>query len=172
MLVTPDTLRNLRATVEPVVERLGYALVAVEVTGGVDSRPVLRVSIDHAAGVGIDDCGRVARELSPALDVSDPMIGAYNLEVSTPGIERPVQTEADFERFVGCEVRVKPFGVEGRRRTRGTILGVNDGVLRLRVDREERLVPLHTIERANLVLTLDQFQRLGKGLSPVPTESS
>ncbi|MBM4368909.1 MAG: ribosome maturation factor RimP [Deltaproteobacteria bacterium] len=172
MLVTPDILRRLRDTIDPVVDRLGYELVAVELTGGADSRTVLRISIDHAGGVGIEDCGKVARELSPALDVDDPIVEAYNLEVSTPGIERPVQKLADFQRFAGCEVRIKPFGVEGRRRVKGTLLGADGGVVRVRVDKDERLFPVESIERANLALTFDQFQRLGKGLPPNETEST
>ncbi len=176
MLVTPDILRRLRDTIDPVVERLGYQLVAVEITGGADSRTVLRISIDMEGGVGIDDCSRVAREVSPALDVDDPIVEAYNLEVSTPGIERPVQKLADFQRFAGCEVRIKPFGVEGRRRVKGVLLGAEPGagggVVRVRVDKDERLFPVDSIERANLVLTFDQFQRLGKGLPPNETEST
>ena len=175
MLVTPDILRHLRSVIEPTVARVGYDLVAVELVGGYSGRPVLRVSIDREGGVGIHDCAVVSRELSPSLDVDDPIASAYELEVSTPGIERPVQRESDFIRFIGCEIRVKPFGVDGKKRTRGTLIGVAEGQVTVRVagsnPPQERRFPLITIERASLALTLDQFSRLGKGLSPIVKES-
>lgn len=175
MLVTPDLIHRLRTVIEPTVVSLGYDLVAVELVGGFSGRTVLRVSIDRAAGVGVHDCAAVSRELSPALDVDDPIAAAYELEVSTPGIDRPVQTEADFLRFTGCEIRVKPFGVEAKRRTKGTLLGLRDGMVVVRVAGTtppiEKLFPLVSIERASLVLSLDQFARLGKGLSPILQES-
>lgn len=167
MLVTPTLLRHLRDVVEPLVVRLGYELVAIELTSGASGAPVLRVSIDKAGGVGITDCTKVSRQLSPALDVADPIFGAYELEVSTPGIERPVQRAADFVRFAGCEVRVKPFGVEARKRTKGVLLGCADGVVSVQAADGVRTFPIEAIERANLVLTLDQFNRLGQGLPPL-----
>ncbi len=167
MLVTPATLRQLRDVVEPLVVRLGYDLVAVELVGGSRGAPVLRVSIDHPAGIGITDCTKVSRQLSPALDVADPIMGAYELEVSTPGIERPIQKAADYVRFAGCEVRVKPFGVDAKKRTKGVLLGVEDGMVAVRTADEVRRFPVEAIERANLVLTLEQFQRLGQGLPPI-----
>lgn len=165
MLVTPATLRQLRDTIEPIVERMSLELVAVEFGGGARG-PILRVSIDKVGGAGIADCTAVSRQLSPALDVADPILGAYDLEVSTPGIERPIQSAADFARFIGCEVRVKPFGVEAKKRTRGTLIGFGEGVVSVQTTDSIRQFPIGAIERANLVLTLDQFQRLGEGLSP------
>ena len=175
MLVTPDIIRRLRSVIEPTVVRLGYELVAVELVGGLSGRPVLRVSIDKPGGAGIQDCASASRELSPALDVDDPIASAYELEVSTPGIERPVQTEADFARFAGCEIRIKPFGIEGKKRTRGILLGIVDGVVTVRLagttPPQERRIPLVNIERAALALTLDQFSRLGKGQPLIQQES-
>ena len=166
MIVTPATLRTLRETAEPIVARVGCELVAVELFGG-SRGPVLRVSIDKAGGVGIEECTQVSRQLSPALDVADPILGSYDLEVSTPGIERPVQRVEDFARFAGCEVRVKPFGVEAKKRTKGILLGVVEGMVRVQVQDDVRQFSVESIERANLVLTLDQFKRLGEGLAPI-----
>ncbi|MSQ01444.1 MAG: ribosome maturation factor RimP [Myxococcales bacterium] len=166
MLTTPAILRQLRDVVEPLVDRLGYELVGIELGGGAQG-PVLRVSIDHAAGVGITDCTKVSRQLSPALDVADPIIGGYDLEVSTPGIERPVQKAEDFVRFAGCEIRVKPFGIDNKRRTRGTLLGLDAGVVSVKVADAVKTFPIDAIERANLLLTAEQFQRLGEGLPPL-----
>ncbi len=166
MLVTPATLRHLRDTIEPIVARLDCDLVAVELGGG-PRGPILRVSIDKVGGVGIADCTKVSRQLSPALDVADPILGAYDLEVSTPGIERPVQRAADFAKFAGCEVRVKPYGVESKKRTKGVLLGITDGIVSVKTADDVKQFPLDSIERANLALTIEQFQRLGEGLSPL-----
>ncbi len=166
MLVTPASLRQLRDLVEPVVVRLGYELVAVELHGGTHG-PVLRLSVDKEGGIGIEDCTKVSRQVSPALDVADPIFGSYDLEVSTPGIERPVQRAQDYARFAGCEIRLKPFGVEAKKRTKGTLLGIADGVVSVQTGAEVRTFPVDAIERANLALTIDQFRRLGQGLPPL-----
>ena len=171
MLVTPATLRQLRELVEPVVLRLGCELVAVEMYGG-SHGPVLRLSVDKAGGVGIEDCTRVSRQVSPALDVADPIFGAYELEVSTPGMERPLQRAEDFGRFAGCEIRLKPFGIEAKKRTKGILLGITDGVVSVQTATEVRTFPLDAIERANLALTLNQFRRLGQGLPPLEVETT
>ena len=155
----------LRALGEPVAERFGCELVAIEILGG--ARTVLRVSVDRPGGATIEDCTRISRALSPVLDQADPMAGAYDLEVSTPGIERPLQREADFVRFVGCEARIKLYGSDGRRRIKARLVAVEAGQVRVNVEGEERTYALADIERANLVLTLEQYARLGQGLHPI-----
>lgn len=169
MLLSRPLLNRLRAIVEPVAERNGCELVAVEFIGGLGGRRTLRVSIDRPGGVGIDECTKVSRQLSPVLDVEDPIDGPYDLELSTPGMERPVQRIEDFARFAGCEVRIKPFGADAKRRVKGTLCGVDGELVRVRVAEEERLLSLDEIERAHLVLTITQFQRLGQGLHPLGT---
>lgn len=168
MIVTYATLQNLRRICEPVVEAQACQLVAVELVGsGLRGRRTLRVSVDRPGGVDIGTCATISRRLSPVLDVEDPIDGAYDLEVSTPGIDRPLQRPEDFERFAGCELRLKPFGVEGKRAWKGTLVGIRDGVVTVRVAGEEREIPLTSIERAQLVLDLAQFARLGQGLHPI-----
>ena len=161
-------LDALRALAEPLAERQGCELVAVELLGSPSGARVLRVSVDRVGGATIDDCTRVSRALSRALDESDPIDGAYTLEVSTPGMERPLQREKDFAYFVGCDARIKLYGMDGRRRMKARLLGAERGVVRVRLDSgEERALPMVDIERANLVLDLDQYTRLGQGLHPV-----
>lgn len=170
MIVTHALLSKLRAIVEPVVEAANCQLVAVEIAGaGLRGRRVLRVSVDRPGGVDVGTCAHISRRLSPVLDVEDPIDIAYDLEVSTPGIERPLQREADFQYFAGCEVRVKPFGVEGKRAWKGVLLGATDGIVRVRIADETRELPLNSIERAHLILDLAQFARLGEGLHPIET---
>ena len=159
---------SLRALAEPVAERQGCDLVAIELVGGLAGRRILRVSVDKPGGATIADCAKVSRALSPALDAEDLIPAAYDLEVSTPGMERPLQREKDFAYFAGCEARIKLYGMDGRRRLKARLLGAADGNVRVLVEGEgERILPLGDIERANLVLDLDQFARLGQGLHPV-----
>jgi ribosome maturation factor RimP len=164
---TRTLLAALRAIAEPVAERQGCQVIAIELVGGVSGRRVLRVSIDKPGGATIADCTRVSRGLSPALDAEDPVAGAYDLEVSTPGMERPLQRESDFAYFAGCEARIKLYGMDGRRRMKARLLGAENGVVRVRTEEGEQELALDDIERANLVLDLEQYARLGQGLHPI-----
>lgn len=165
---TRSLIEALRALAEPLAERQGCEVVAIELLGAPTGGRVLRVSIEKPGGATIDDCTRVSRAFSRALDEADPVDGAYTLEVSTPGMERPLQRERDFAYFAGCDVRIKLFGQDGRRRTKARLLGAESGIVRVRLETgEERVIPLADIERANLILDLDQYARLGQGLHPV-----
>lgn len=156
---TIDIQQQVRELLEPSVERLGYDLVAVEWLGGAQGR-ILRVSIDAPGGISAEDCGLVSEILSPLLDESDPIEGRYNLEVSSPGIERPVQRRQDFERFVGFRIKLRLIEGPPRRRYTGELVGLDGDEVVVRVDGAEHSIPLETIERANLVLTLDEYQSL------------
>ncbi len=157
---------QVREILAPTVERLGFDLVAVEWIAG---RPAtLRVSIDRPPGVrgGIsaDDCGEVSHRLSPVLDETDPIEAAYHLEVSSPGIERPLQRPEDFVRFVGYRARVRCSAGAPRRKATGVIQGFGGEprTLTLVVDGAEVALPLDLIERAHLVLTIAEFQQLAE----------
>lgn len=137
----------------PVVEAAGFDLVLVEWASD-RGRRILRLYIDQEeAGVTVEDCARVSRRLGPALDVEDVAAGAYDLEVSTPGLERPLARERDYRRFRGATARVRlrePLP-SGRRRLTGVIQRVADGEVAFGVDGETIPVPLTAIARANLV---------------------
>ena len=134
----------------PVVEGLGYEFVGARY-GRDDGEPVLRVFIDSVGGVNIDDCSRVSRQLSAVLDVEIDLPGAYNLEVSSPGMERPLFSSADFARFVGEVATVKLLSpLDGRRRFKGAILACGEDHLDLAVDGVNYELPLSRIERADL----------------------
>ena len=141
----------VRAVVEPAVRDLGYDLILVEITGG-GGRRILRLFIDRAEGVGLADCVTVSRELSPLLDVEDPIDGPYSLEVSSPGLDRPLARSEDFERFRGSRVRLrtgKP--VEGRRNFSGTLRGLEDGEVLIEDDDGAlHRVPFAVLKRANV----------------------
>ncbi len=142
---------NVRALLRPVVEGLGYELV------GVEYRPqgrhsLLRVYIDQPGGIGIEDCETVSRQISALLDVEDPIRGQYTLEVSSPGLDRPLFEQAHFERFAGCEAQLRLLApLNGRRKFRGRIEGVEDERVLMAVDGELLRIPLADIDRANLV---------------------
>ena len=164
-----STIQTVRELVEPTVQRLGFDLVAVEFTSG-RRRPLLRLSIDGPDGVGADDCARVSVRVSPLLDDAEPVSGAYDLEVSSPGIERPVQRLCDFRRFVGFRVRIRLEEGMPRRRFTGAIAAVEGDDIHLEVDGTIHVLSFETVEQARLVLSLEEYERLAQGLPPDPLE--
>ena len=157
-----DLRQHLRALLEPSVARLGFDLVAVEWLGG-SHGSILRLSIDGENGINADDCGLVSATVSPVLDAEDPIETAYNLEVSSPGMERPVQRLEDFDRFVGFRIKIRLVEGHPRRRFTGSLLGRDGDEITVKVDGVDHRILLDNIERANLVLDLAQYQELAKG---------
>ena len=145
------TLRErLIALIEPLTGRLGYELVDLEHSAGRGSA-VVRLYIDRAQGVGIEDCERVSREVSALLDVEDPIPTAYTLEVSSPGFDRVLRTPEHFARFVGARVFVELRAArEGRRRYTGTLLGADESGVELEVDGMRVAVPYEEMAKARL----------------------
>lgn len=164
---THDLNQNIRDVVEPTLERMGLDLVAVEVLGG-RRGSILRLSIDKPGGVSAGDCAQASIQLSPVLDADEPIKGAYLLEVSSPGIDRPVQRWDDFRRFVGFTIRIRMEEGLPRRRFVGILESAEDGDLGLRVDGALHLLSFDAVERAQLVLELEEYARLGESLPPVP----
>ncbi len=141
---------RLTALLEPLLGRLGYELVDLEYTSG-RAHAVVRVFIDAAAGVGLEDCTQVSREISALLDVEDPIPNAYTLEVSSPGFDRVLRTQAHFGRFVGARVFVELKEPRaGRRRYTGKLLAVDEGGIALEVDREQVALKFAEIGKARL----------------------
>lgn len=143
-----STLQDL---IEPSVKALGYDLVAVELTGD-GTHTILRVYIDLPGGVTVDDCETVSRQVSAVLDVEDPLPGEYTLEVSSPGLDRPLVKREDFERYAGEEVRIRMAQqVLGRRNFTGRLQGVEGNLVLVEVDNEIYELDLEQIEKARLV---------------------
>jgi ribosome maturation factor RimP len=150
--MTGDELLGL---LEPTVERLGYELVDLEVRLG-SGNGLVRVFIDKPDGVDLDDCEKVSLAVSALLDVEDPVPGNYNLEVSSPGLDRKLTKPAHFQRFAGETVKVQTrFPIEGRRRFRGTLVSSDDENIVVEVDGESHSLPLKTIDTARLVPVVD-----------------
>lgn len=142
---------DLRQLLEPGVEALGFELVDAELVGSGSNR-VLRVYIDSHGGIDVEDCALVSRQLSALLDVEDPIPGAYTLEVSSPGLDRPLVRRRDFERFVGAQVKVRMHeAIQGRKNFTGRLAEVGDDHVMLEMDKESYKLPFRDIERARLV---------------------
>ncbi len=142
---------ELSKLLEPTIEGLGYELSDLEVRlagkGG-----FVRLIIDHPEGIGLEDCEAVSRAVSALLDVEDPIPGNYNLEVSSPGLDRKLTKHAHFQRFTGETVKVQTrFPVEGRRRFRGTLVSSDEKNIVVEVDGEPHTLPMATIHTARLV---------------------
>jgi len=136
---------------EPVVVSLGYEFVGA-VYGMAENGATLRVYIDKDGGVVLDDCALVSNQVSAVLDVEDPISGEYVLEVSSPGIERPLFDAKDFQRYVSEEVKVKTFDlILGRRNFRGQLTEVQGEDIVVEVDGEHYTIPIDGIEQAKLL---------------------
>ncbi len=138
---------SLLKILEPAVAALNYELVELEFHGG-----VLRIYIDRPEGVTLDDCQKVSQQLSAVLDVEDPIPGAYTLEVSSPGLDRPLRKPADFRQRTGQRVRIELLlPLNGRRRFTGTLRGVETDELLIEVDATLVRLPFAQIGKARLV---------------------
>jgi len=157
--------RRVADIVEPVIEDLGYRLVRVRLSG--QHGTTVQLMIERPDGtLEIDDCVTVTRVLSPLLDVEDPIAGGYNLEVSSPGIDRPLVRPGDFERWAGYEAKVELSEMlAGRKRFRGRIEGFADGEVRLEMEIEGHDapqvvgLPFEFIHAAKLVMNEQLLKR-------------
>ncbi len=138
----------------PILDALGYDLVRVKMSQV--GRPTLQIMAERRDGAGttIDDCAKISRAVSTLLDVESPLPGNYMLEISSPGIDRPLVRPGDFARFAGREVKITTRNpIEGRKRFRGRLLGMSDGGVRIAVEGGQKEIPLDNIAGAKLALT-------------------
>lgn len=189
LVVEPGVAARVAAIADPVLEGMGYRLVRIRVTG--EAGCTVQVMAERPDGTMlIEDCEAVSRALSPVLDVADPIERAYRLEISSPGIDRPLVRRSDFERFRGHIVKVDmTLAHEKRKRFRGTLAGVEGDSVRIHRDDiragedADVLLPMADISEARLVLTdalIAESMRKGKaaardlkedlGLAPPPPE--
>ncbi len=155
-----DVTARVAETIEPTIVDMGYELVRVQLTGG-DGNAVLQIMADRTDGgeMNVDDCAGISRAVSAVLDVDDPISGAYSLEVSSPGIDRPLTKLDHFARFAGHDARIElREGLEGRKRFRGILSGVEGDQVLLRLadentDEQTIGLPFEQISKAKLVLT-------------------
>jgi ribosome maturation factor RimP len=148
-----EILEQVRRIAAPLAAQEGMELVDVEL-GGPGGRQTLRLFIDKAGGVSLEDCTAVSRAVSAALDVEDPIQGPYDLEVSSPGLDRPLRTPEHFRKSVGQKVRVRTFGpisnCDNRKTFVGILKGYEDGKVAVDVDGTLFHVPHGQISKANV----------------------
>jgi ribosome maturation factor RimP len=159
LIVEQGVAARLATITEPVLAGLGFRLVRVRISGL--SGCTVQIMAERADGtMTIDDCEAISRALSPVLDVADPVDDAYRLEISSPGIDRPLVRRSDFERFAGHQIKVEmAISMEGRRRFRGVLLGAQGDAAHIRRDdaaageAPEVLLPIGEMAEARLVLS-------------------
>lgn len=157
-----DVQERVRAVIEPLLAPRGIEVVDVQVVGSGRSR-VLRLSVDRDGGVDLATITEASELVSPALDADDPVAGPYTLEVSSPGVERPLHTPAHFRRVVGEKVTAKTHEeIGGERRHEGTLVEVGDDGIVLDVDGERRPLRFDQIARARTVFEWGPAPRPGK----------
>jgi ribosome maturation factor RimP len=151
-----DICERVEAIARPIIEALRLELVEIEFKRS-GREAVLRLFIDKDGGVTLDDCAEFSRELSAILDVEDFIPCEYNLEVSSPGLDRPLKSQADYERFTGRLVKIRTYELlpddDGNRRKTflGTLEGLADGVVRIKLkEGQTAAIPLERIAKANL----------------------
>lgn len=155
-----DLSTRIQDLIEPTIDDLGFDLVRVQTMG--KEKLVMQIMVEHKDGQGmtVDDCATVSRAISALFEIDDPISGAYTLEVSSPGIDRPLVRIGDFERFQGFQAKVeigRPLDGhgDGRRRFSGELLGVDGDVVKMMVDGEEVSLPHPDIHKAKLLMTDD-----------------
>ena len=174
MIALTEQERRLLDLLRPVAEGLGMVIVRLRVSGG--RRPHLQIMAERAGGAptDVEDCARLSRAASPVLEAEDPISEAYILEVSTPGIDRPLTRPGDFARWIGHAARIElARPIDGRRRFTGTIMSEDEAGVHIELDDETELVAgVHEMSRASLVLTdaLIEAARASGNLPPQPDE--
>ena len=148
-------VQDLSALFEPVIQSMGYELVGIEFQGSTQ-HGTLRVYIDHENGIGVDDCVAISHQISAILDVEEPLQQAYDLEVSSPGINRPLFKARDYEQFSGHSAKIKmAVPLHGRKNFKGVLQGVTDSkFVQILVDNEDYELPISDIAKANLVVEI------------------
>lgn len=159
MSVTTERVADL---VAPVAQRLGLRVYDIDTPGG-----TLRVMLDRDGGIDVDTLAMASEEISRLLDDTEPLAGSYTLEVSSPGLERPLRRPEHFAAAVGSRVKVKLApGVEGDRRVDGVLEGVDGRHVRIRTDAGERSVALDDVTKAHIVFEWGPAPKPGKGTRP------
>jgi ribosome maturation factor RimP len=156
MSARPELIERLMTLVRPLVERGGFELIDVECRGS-PGNIIVRLYVDRVGGINVDECAAISRDISLRLDIEDLIDGRYRLEVSSPGLARPLTTPADFRRAVGRQVRISTRGTgqrqKGRREVIGELLSVGEGAIRLRlVSGDVTEIGFEQVDRASPVV--------------------
>jgi ribosome maturation factor RimP len=152
-------LASIEQLIEPTLNDMGFELVRAQMVGKDSS--TLQIMAERRGGEGAEpetmtvaDCAKISRAISAILDVEDPIKGTYTLEVSSPGLDRPLVRERDFTRFAGSTAKVEmAHAIDGQRRFKGLLNGIDGGMVKMEVDGKSIDLPLDDVVRAKLVIT-------------------
>ncbi|MDA0997621.1 MAG: ribosome maturation factor RimP [Proteobacteria bacterium] len=156
-----NVIARVKALIAPAIEAMGFSLVRVILSGG--HNPTLQVMAEPTDGRGmtVDDCAAISRAVSAVLDVEEPIKSAYMLEVSSPGLDRPLTRLEDFERFKGFEASIETNAVvDGRRRFRGRLVGIDGKDIEVDIDGELLRLAFADVARAKLIVTDEMLAKL------------
>ena len=139
--------------IEPAIAELGFALWGIEYSAQ-GRHSVLRVYIDHENGISVDNCAAVSRQVSAIMDVEDPISQEYTLEVSSPGMDRPLFSLEQFQQYINewVDIRLRT-AFDGRRKFKGVLMAVEGQDVVVRVDNDEYLLPIDMVEKAHVIPT-------------------
>jgi ribosome maturation factor RimP len=150
-MILADRIENL---ISPTIDKLGFEIVRIEVLG--EMNPCVQIMAERRdqTGMNVDDCAQISRAVSAILDVEDPITNAYTLEVSSPGMDRPLVKREHFERFAGEEIRLEKRGQgDEQRRYRGNLNGIEGDDVVLLIKGEEIIIPFVDVQKARVVIT-------------------
>ena len=151
---TGTAAEQIERLIEPSLSAMGYEIVRIMIMG--KHTPTLQIMAERKddQAMTVEDCADISRQISAVLDVEDPIRSAYTLEVSSPGLDRPLTRPKDFQRFAGYEAKLETrFPIDGRRKFTGKLIGIDGEVVKLKDDAGEVSLPFTQIQKAKLVLT-------------------
>lgn len=158
----PIDIQKIESLVEPIVQSKGYELVACEWLFE-EGRKILRVLIDKKEGINLDHCSEISYLISPLLDVEDLIPGNYHLEISSPGLDRPLRKLADFQKYAENQIRLKTkYLINGRGNFKGVLKGIDQEEVLIKIDHQLFRVPYQSIQKAKLEVDWDQILKKKK----------
>jgi len=162
-LAAKETAARIQDLIEPTINDMGFEIVRVHVSGGQTLLVQIMTEPLNGSDMNVADCAKISRAVSAVMDVEDPIVDAYTLEVSSPGIDRPLVRLKDFDRFSGFEAKIElQHVIDGRRKFSGRLLSTEDDNIRVDIDGETVSVLFDDIAKAKLIVTDEMIARLGK----------
>ena len=162
-MAATDTAARIQDLIEPMINDMGFEIVRVHVSGGQTLKVQIMTEPLNGGDMTVDGCAKISRAVSAVMDVEDPIVDAYTLEVSSPGLDRPLVRQKDFDRFNGFEAKIElQHVIDGRRKFTGRLLGTEDDNIRVDIDGEAISVSFNDIAKAKLIVTDEMIAQLGK----------
>lgn len=162
-MAAQETAARIQDLVEPTINDMGFEVVRVHVSGGQTLKVQIMTEPLDGGDMSVDWCAKISRAVSAVMDVEDPIVDAYTLEVSSPGLDRPLVRQKDFDRFSGFEAKIElQHVIDGRRKFSGRLLGTEDDNIKIDIDGETVNVLFSDIAKAKLIVTDEMIAQLGK----------